>query len=126
MFRRRSSPLGPPPRKCRAPRTLPCVTVINTKSCSEEGKGAEACSSSRLPGAAPRAAAALAHLPICSSSVVTVAMAWYRSFSSVYVEHTVQSLTELDKLSLEMGGESLNITTCFVLKIYTWFSDQST
>ena len=54
-------------------------------------------------GAAPRAAAALPHLPdlqqqrrYCGDGLVQVIL--FR----VFVEHTVQSLTELDKLSLEM------------------------
>ncbi|KAJ1078040.1 hypothetical protein K5549_011367 [Capra hircus] len=61
----------------------PASLSANTRSCSEEGEGAEACSSSPpswelLPELLPRWPTS----PICSSSVVTVAMAWYRSFSS--------------------------------------------
>uniref|UniRef100_A0A2K6PCF5 Uncharacterized protein n=1 Tax=Rhinopithecus roxellana TaxID=61622 RepID=A0A2K6PCF5_RHIRO len=59
------------------------VQSASASSGNSSGEGAEACSSSphsweQLPELLLRCPTS----PICSSSVVTVAMAWYKSFSS--------------------------------------------
>uniref|UniRef100_A0A8D1GSR8 Uncharacterized protein n=1 Tax=Sus scrofa TaxID=9823 RepID=A0A8D1GSR8_PIG len=60
---------------------FPASVSTKTESCSGEGAGASGSSPpsrEQLPEPLPRCPTS----PICSSSVVTVAMAWYKSFSS--------------------------------------------